>query len=252
MRIIRALEWVTGIIIIVFSVVYVLGWLPSMSKYLAGLKKSKAELMGTESIKLLKVYQDRDIRIQRMERTLTTHYELSWYEAHYYSIIFDDYAQKYKAPWQIFPAILRIESNFDPTVRSQRDAKGIAQVLEPTAKELCGKLNIKYENSKTLWNEILNLCIGFTYLGEGIQQMGMERGVQRYIGGPGFNKGRKDVGDYRTTVRMEFIRLTYIYRGLIESDSIHLDSPEKIFDDDTTGDLSGNDTGFSNQDTVLK
>jgi len=159
---------------------------------------------------------ERDNRIRFMEKTLIIHYKLSWYEAHYYSIIFDDFSCKYNIPWQIYPAMIRVESNFNSTVKSDKGAKGLTQVMESTAKEIAGKLNIPYD-IRTLWNEILNLAIGLTYLSEGIKELGLEDGINRYIGGPGFNKGRKDIGDYRTTIRWEYDRLTYIHQGVLNS-----------------------------------
>lgn len=70
---------------------------------------------------------------------------------------------------------------------------------------------------KIFWDDILNMVIGFTYLSEGIDSLGLEDGIQRYLGGPGFDKGRKDIGKYRTTVKWEFERLTYIHKGIIST-----------------------------------
>jgi len=170
---------------------------------------------------------ERENRIENMEKTLVIHYGLSSYEAHYYSIIYDDFAQKYNVPWQIFPAVIRIESNFNPTLTSKKGAKGLSQVMPSTGEEVAKKLNIRFDKT-SLWNDIINMILGFTYLCEGIEERGIEYGVYRYIGGPGFDKGRKDVGQYRTNVRHEFIRLTYIYNGVLNNDE-PID-PYKIFD----------------------
>ena len=161
--------------------------------------------------------KQREERIKSMEKALMIQYDLSWYEAHYYSIIYDDFAKKYNCPWTVFPAITRIESNFDPTVMSPKAAKGITQVLESTARPIAKDLGIRYEDSKTLWNDLLNMIIGYTYLGQNIQAQGLENGVKAYLGGPGFDRGRKDIGDYRTTVRKEFIRLSYIHQGVLNT-----------------------------------
>lgn len=157
---------------------------------------------------------EKEERIKMMEKTLMIHYKLSWYEAHYYSIIFDDFSQKYGIPWQVYPAMIRVESNFDPTCRSTKGATGITQLMSATAESVAEKLDIPYEKS-TLWNDLINMVIGLTYLSEGIQELGLEDGIKRYIGGPGFDKGRKDIGKYRTTVRWEFERLKYIHQGVI-------------------------------------
>ena len=168
----------------------------------------------------------REKRIKEMEETLMIHYKLSWYESHYYSILFDDFSQKYDIPWQVYPAILRIESNFDPTLLSSKGARGMAQVMDATAKEVAEELGIEFVPKKTLWNDLINMVLGFEYLSKAIKERGLEEGIQVYIGGPGFNKGRKDIGDYRTTVRWEFDRLTYIHAGVVNGARIPYFSPD--------------------------
>lgn len=157
-------------------------------------------------------------QIEYMEKTLLICYDISAYEAHYYSIIYYDFAIKYNIPWQIYPAIIRVESNFNPTVLSSKHAKGIAQVIEGTGKTVAAKLKINYIPTETLWNDLLCQIIGFTYLSDAIKEKGLEDGVKCYIGGIGFDKGRKDIGEYRTTVRKEFDRLNYIYLGVIQEE----------------------------------
>ena len=142
-------------------------------------------------------------------------FDISQYEAHYYCIIYDDFATKYGIPWEIYPAVIRIESNFDPTVLSPKGAKGIAQVIEGTGKATADKMGIVYKPMSTLWNDLLCQLIGFTYLSEAIKKKGFEDGIKCYVGGLGFDAGRKDIGEYRTTVRKEYDRLSYVYKGVL-------------------------------------
>lgn len=187
------------------------------------------------------ILKEKEGRIKHMERTLMVHYKISWYEAHYYSIIFDDYVQKYDSlfkahniDWQIFPAIIRIESNFNPTAVSKKMAKGIMQLLDETAEEMIEKINtedqgkgrhpIKY-TKKVLFNDVLNMIFGIEYLCKMIAEtQDFEAGIQAYLGGPGFDKGRKDIGRYRTTVRWEYDRLKYIHKGVI-NDTLPIEAP---------------------------
>jgi Transglycosylase SLT domain len=164
----------------------------------------------------LSVYKEKELKLRNMEKALLICYDISSYEAHYYSIIYDDFATKYNIPWQIYPAIIRIESNFDPTLLSPKKAKGIAQVLDGTGKTIATKLGINYVPTETLWNDLLCQIIGFTYLSEAIKSKGLDNGVKCYIGGIGFDKGRKDIGEYRTTVLKEFEKLKYIYLGVVK------------------------------------
>lgn len=200
----------------------------------------------------LRPLKERENRIKDMERTLMVHYKLSWYEAHYYSIIFDDMVQEYDSlfdshgiDWHIFPAVMRIESNFDPRVVSKKGAKGLMQVLEKTAKEMTQVINeknmvihperhpIEYKRSKTLFIEVLNIIIGCEYLCQQIEHAAdLEAGIKAYLGGPGFDKGRKDIGKYRTTVRWEYERLRYIHKGVMNDPG--LPEPD-LFVKDTDG-----------------
>lgn len=161
-------------------------------------------------------YRNNQNKLQYIEKTLLVTYDnLSQPEAHYYAIVFNDFSNTYNIPWEIYPAIIRIESNFDVTAHSEKGAKGLTQVIESTGVRIATKLNIPYEKDKTLWNDILNMTIGFTYLSEAIQEKGLEDGVKAYIGGLGFQKGRKDIRQYRTTVDAEYKKIQYIYKGVV-------------------------------------
>lgn len=206
-------------------------------------------------IRELNYLKEKENRIHYMEQTLMVQYKISWYEAHYYSIMFDDIMQEndslFKAHgigWQIFPAIIRIESNWDPRVVSKKNAKGLMQVLEGTAEDMVNRINarnpnanIEYEKQKTLFIEILNFFIGAEYLIKQISDFeDPEKGLKAYNGGPGYDKGRKDIGMYRTTVRWEYDRLEFIHRGVMNSNNIT--QPDKSIQTVSMhGDSTGND-----------
>ena len=177
----------------------------------------------------LLTYETRDTHIQNMEKTLKVVYDLSDYEAHYYSIMFDDFSAKYRIPWEAYPALVRIESNFNPTLCSPKKAKGMTQVLEGTARPVADKMGIRY-NEAILWNEVLNMSIGFTYFSEGFQEkkddpenVALEHAIRRYLGGPDYLKYQDQnkvyVGEYKSTVWQEYIRLSYIYKGILYDQS---------------------------------
>jgi soluble lytic murein transglycosylase-like protein len=161
-------------------------------------------------------------RIDCMAKTLITVYGLSKWEAHYYSIIFDDFSKEFETPWEIYPAIIRIESNFKCTLVSQKSAKGIMQILETTAEPLAKTLEINYIKGETLWNDLSNIILGCYYLSSNIKNKGLDGGVQAYLGGPAYlvsAKGNTEVfkylGEYKTTVGKEYKNLLYIYRGIV-------------------------------------
>jgi hypothetical protein len=205
------------------------------------LSKKQSEITSCEK---------KDIKIKCMEKTLLTTYQVSKWEAHYYSIIFNDFSEHYNIPWEIYPAIIRVESNFKTDLKSSSDAKGIMQVLESTGKGVAQKIGIDFIENSSLWNEIVNISIGCTYLSTNIEQKGLEKGVQCYLGGPDYlktvkadAKKKQYVSEYKTTVWKEFNQLLFIYKGIIteagekyEDMHVFYDTPKintELFKNDT-------------------
>jgi len=171
-------------------------------------------------------YKNKEIRLENMQKTILVCYNLTPYEARYYSFIFDDFSQKYNIPWEAFPALVRIESNFNAGVMSKERAKGMTQVVEATGRSQAQKLGIPF-NDGTLWNCVLNMVIGFDFFSEGytekIETMhgdsALKHAMKRYCGGPGYATINPDarlyVKEYKTTVWDEYQRVKYIYKGIM-------------------------------------
>ena len=162
-------------------------------------------------------------RIKSMTKTLMVAYNLDKWMAHYLSVIFNDFSDAYNIPWEIYASIVRIESGFKTTLVSSKGAKGVMQILESTGKGVASSIDLPYVESQTLWNEIHNLCLGCTYLSENIKKSGLEGGVKSYLGGPAYLKTIQSNGDHRTyiseyksSVWVEFKKLSYIYRGIVD------------------------------------
>ena len=190
--------------------------------------------------KKIKEYEERDLRLSNMQKTLAVIYNLSDYEARYYSFIFDDFSQKYGIPWEVYPALVRIESNFNSGVISKDKAKGITQVLETTGKIQADKMGIPF-NEGTLWNCVLNMAIGFGYFSDGYAEAtsmtpdsALKHAIKRYCGGPGYAKSNPDariyVKEYKSTVWDEFIRVEYVYKGIMYDQLINAQQAEKRAD----------------------
>ena len=221
-QIVRYLKFVliSVIIAVIFTGILVGGqysykrwWLPYKCE-----NEQKIKLLE----KQLKEYKDEDLKIECMTKTLVAAYNLSKWESHYLSIIFYDFSKNYKIPWEIYPAVIRIESNFKGTLVSPKGAKGMMQILESTAKPIAADLGIKFKESETLWNDFLNVIIGCTYLSNNIQKMGLESGVKGYLGGEAFHEtikkneeAKKYISEYKTTVWKEYKMICYIYKGII-------------------------------------
>ena len=179
----------------------------------------------------LELYVQRDARIRNMTQSLRVNYSISEYEARYYSFMFDDFSLKYNIPWEIYGAVMRCESNFDPTLSSDKGAKGIKQMLESTAEDESKILKIRYRNNKTLWCDIHAIVLGLSYLSRAIKEGGIEHGVRTYVGGSMYRTNSKNyptttgvyVTEYQSSVYREFERLKHIYTGVVSmngSDSL--------------------------------
>lgn len=178
---------------------------------------------------------ERETKLKNIERTVLERYPfLSEMEVHYYSIFFLEFSEKYDLPWEVLAALVRVESNFDPSQKSSKGAKGMTQVIEETGKKVALDLGIRYEEGKTLWNDFLNMIIGFTYFGQtyeakiqagGTVDEAIREAIGTYIGGPDFrqktNGNKVYVMEYSTTVYQEYRTLAWMFKGVCaEVDSL--------------------------------
>lgn len=84
-----------------------------------------------------------------------------------YKEIVSIYTEKYNVEENLIYAVIKAESNFDNKAISNRNALGLMQIMEDTAKDIAKKYNIKIDYSNTK-QEILNvknnINIGTKYL----------------------------------------------------------------------------------------
>jgi hypothetical protein len=187
------------------------------TKKITALNKQKNRELGISKCFVIKQY-----RLECMIRTLEVAYKLSKWESYYLCLIFDDFSTMYKVPWEIFPAIIRVESNFNPSAKSPADCYGFMQVKKSTGREVAEKLGIQF-NDKTLWNDIVNVILGSTYLCTHIDKKGLKDGIRTYLGGPDYKKSiksnhdiRKYVREYKTSVVLEYEKLALMFRGVVD------------------------------------
>jgi len=170
-------------------------------------------------------FQMKEAELSNMQKTVEIIYNLSPYEARYYSMIFFDFSKKYKLPWEVYPALIKIESGFNSGVMSKQRAKGMTQVLECTGKHQAEKLGISF-NEGTLWNCVLNMVIGFDFFSEGYaeyidstsQERALKHAMKRYCGGPNYShindSAKVYVGNYKTDLWDEYLKVSYVYKGI--------------------------------------
>jgi soluble lytic murein transglycosylase-like protein len=184
-------------------------------------------------------YQKKESELNNMQKTVEVLYGLSPYEARYYSMIFYDFSKKYEMPWEVYPALVKIESCFNSGVLSKEHAKGMTQVLESTGRHQAEKLGIPF-NEGTLWNCVLNMVIGFDFFSEGYaecigsttQEKALEHAMKRYCGGPGYNNIKPDakiyVRKYKSSLWEEYLRVSYLYKGIKYEDLVKSDSLNRL------------------------
>lgn len=157
-------------------------------------------------------------------KTIVLAYGISQWEAFHYAIIFDQYSVYYHIPWEVYVALIRVETNFNPTLTSPAGCRGLMQVKESTGEDIAKKLDIRWKEKKTLFNEFCNLAIGSFYLSENIRKKkSINKGLKCYLGGPDYLKSIKEnaetftyVKEYKTRVSKEYEQLSYMFRGKVD------------------------------------
>lgn len=84
--------------------------------------------------------------------------------------LFTDAAQKADISSAWAYGISRQESSFAPDIRSVSGAMGLMQVMPATAKEMAGKINIRYEANR-LREPDYNIPLGVAYLHQGVKEL---------------------------------------------------------------------------------
>jgi len=213
----------------------------------------RAELERSKAFN--KAYTLRRERRKCIAKTLILAYEISEWEAFHYAILFDQWSVYYMIPWEVYAALIRVETNFNPTQTSEAGCRGLMQVKESTAKEVAQKLNINYREKQTLFNEFTCFAIGAFYLSENILKKDIKHGLKCYLGGPDYLRSIKSnaetftyVREYKTRVSKEYEQLSYMFRGVVDEysdvgykeifNSSEIDTTSLIFDIFSTLDSS--------------
>lgn len=106
-----------------------------------------------------------------------------------YNEIISIYGEKYQVEENLIFAVIKAESNFDKNAVSNRNAIGLMQVMESTAKEVANKhkINIQAEDMKGQLTDVYkNIEIGTCYLSSLIQKYGnKEVALAAYNAGTG-------------------------------------------------------------------
>jgi soluble lytic murein transglycosylase len=102
--------------------------------------------------------------------------------------------------WSFVHAISRQESLFDARALSRAGARGLMQLMPPTAKELSRKMGLPYDLGKLTGDPIYNMTLGSTYFAELLDRFGGNHvlAIAAYNAGPGnVNKWLITNGDPR-------------------------------------------------------
>ena len=115
-------------------------------------------------------------------------------------------SEKHNYDWQLVLAIIRTESQFDTRARSNKDARGLMQVLPSTAKWLSLKLGLEYTGHDSLYDPEYNIKLGTHYLSMLHKRYGnMDKAIAAYNRGPNgltlyLRQGRKFPPEYLVRV----------------------------------------------------
>lgn len=88
----------------------------------------------------------------------------SQFQRIYYPLKYKEQVRKYSIESHVDPflvlAIIKAESGFNPLATSPKSAKGLMQLMEPTAKEIAERLKIEDFESDDLYRPEMNIRIG--------------------------------------------------------------------------------------------
>ena len=87
-----------------------------------------------------------------------------------YPLEYADYVEKYAdengIDKMLVYAIIKAESNFEPNITSNSGAMGLMQLMDSTAKEMAGKIDLEYSAKEILYQPEINIKIGTRYFAE--------------------------------------------------------------------------------------
>jgi soluble lytic murein transglycosylase-like protein len=108
---------------------------------------------------------------------------------HFENVIVEEAHRKGLKPWDVF-AIVRQESRFMPNARSPVGARGLMQLMVPTANEVARALKTRFAGAEALYKPELNVKLGTHYLAWLFKQYPhKELAFGAYNAGPG-NMGK--------------------------------------------------------------
>lgn len=108
-----------------------------------------------------------------------------------YPIKYDDYIKKYSTMYNIesymVAAIIKVESNYDKSALSKKNAIGLMQLTPSTAKEIAKKMNIENFTPDMILDPELNIRMGCWYIDDLKKEFGnnMDLVLAAYNGGRG-------------------------------------------------------------------
>lgn len=129
------------------------------------------------------------------------------------------------SPWLVY-AIVRQESAFDARATSRSGARGLMQLMTPTARELAARAGIAFTPDR-LWEPDVSLALGTRYLRQVVDMFDgdLELALAGYNGGPyrikrWWNERGRGVGTDRFVDRLPLAETRiYVQRVLLLSDS---------------------------------
>ena len=116
-----------------------------------------------------------------------------------YAPLFAREARRHGLDPYLLVALVRQESAFDPSAVSVAQARGLMQLIPPTARKVAGKLQLDRFSIGQLFNPLLNIRLGSQYLADRLAQFegDIDRAVASYNAGPDPVTLWLSEGDYR-------------------------------------------------------
>lgn len=114
-----------------------------------------------------------------------------WLKRKRYPLVYEDKIRKYAAEYEVDPfltaSIIFVESGFNPTAVSVKDARGLMQILPSTGEWVADKIGLQDYSEKQLFEPETNIQIGCWYMSYLVSQFpdNRELVLAAYNGGIG-------------------------------------------------------------------
>lgn len=89
--------------------------------------------------------------------------KIVWYPLNHFEIVKEEASKNNIDPYLVM-AIIKTESGFNKEATSNKEAKGLMQIMDTTANDVNSQINVVDDINENLYDEKINIALGCKYL----------------------------------------------------------------------------------------